>query len=49
MISSVLVTGDAGGLNYIDEIVTETPRSAFNFCCTCNVPEANQKETNLAP
>jgi len=35
MISSVLMTGDAGGLNYIDDTLTETPRTTFNFCCGC--------------
>ena len=35
MISSVLITGDAGGLNYIDETLTNAPKSAFNFCCSC--------------
>ncbi len=45
----MLVTGDAGGLNYINNAMTDVPKSAFNFCCTCATPEPAKLETNLAP
>lgn len=34
MITSVMLTGDAGGLDYIDDVVIEKPKSAFRACCT---------------
>ena len=48
MKTSVLFTGDAGGLNYIDDVMTEAPRSAVNMCCGCVVKD-RQLETSLAP
>lgn len=48
MKTSVLFTGDAGGLNYIDDIMTEAPRSALNLCCSCVVHD-RKTETNLMP
>jgi len=45
MMKSVLVLGDAGALNYVQE---DVPKSAFNFCCSCTLPK-NEKETNLTP
>ena len=48
MFSSVLITGDAGGLHYIDDVLTETPRQGFNYCCACALPEYNG-ETDLRP
>ena len=48
MKTSVLVTGDAGGLNYIDDVMTEAPRSAINMCCSCVVND-RKAETSLAP
>ena len=49
MISSVLFTGDAGGLKYIDDTMNETPRSAFNMCCSCAMPEEKYLQRDLAP
>ena len=48
MKTSVLFTGDAGGLTYIDDKMNEAPRSALNMCCSC-VMEDRQYEKNLAP
>ena len=49
MISSVFITGDAGGLNYIDEKINEVPRKSLNLCCTeCTLP-GESSETNLVP
>ena len=48
MKTSVLFTGDAGGLNYIDDVMTEAPRSAINMCCSCVVKDRHM-ETSLAP
>lgn len=49
MISSVFITGDAGGLNYIDEKINEVPRKSLNLCCTeCTLP-GESNETNLVP
>ena len=39
MLASVLITGDADGLRYVDRKMTEAPRSALNFCCSCSEPE----------
>ena len=33
MITSVMLTGDAGGLNYIDDVLIENPKSALKACC----------------
>ncbi len=48
MISSVLFTGDAGGLNYMDNAMNEGPRKTFNVCCSCALPDYSA-ETDLAP
>ena len=48
MMASVLVTGDAGGLYYVDEVFTETPRSAFNFCCASD-NRIRHAETTFSP
>ena len=49
MISSVFITGDAGGLSYIDEKINEVPRKSLNLCCTeCTLP-GDSSETNLIP
>jgi hypothetical protein len=49
MISSVFITGDAGGLNYIDEKMNEVPRKSLNLCCSeCTLPPEST-ETNLVP
>lgn len=48
MKTSVLFTGDAGGLNYIDDVITEAPRSALNMCCSCVVND-RKDETSLVP
>ena len=34
MITSVMLTGDAGGLNYVDDVIYETPKQAFRYCCS---------------
>ena len=34
MITSVMLTGDAGGLEYIDDVVYESPKKAFKYCCS---------------
>jgi len=47
MRNSVLFTGDAGALEFIDETLNEIPRSTFNFCCTCSY--IDKQESNLAP
>ena len=49
MFSSVLVTGDAGGLHYIDDVLTEGPRKGFNVCCSCALPDYSLIETDLTP
>ena len=45
MLASVLITGDADGLRYVDRKMTEAPRSALNFCCSCSEPEYEQNFT----
>ena len=44
MKSSVLLTGDAGGVKYIKEV----PKNTFKFCCSCTLPK-DEIETNLTP
>ena len=46
MLSSVLFTGDAGGLNYV-----KNENSSFfsAFCCTCTQKDISQAEKDLAP
>ena len=34
MITSVMLTGDAGGLNYVDDVMYESPKKAFKYCCS---------------
>ena len=34
MITSVILTGDAGGLNYVDDVLIENPKNAFKYCCS---------------
>ena len=48
MKTSVLFTGDAGGLGYIDDRMNEAPRSAINLCCSCVVRD-KKTETSLVP
>jgi hypothetical protein len=48
MKTSVLFTGDAGGLTYIDDVMNEAPRSAISMCCSCVIPD-RKTETSLAP
>lgn len=45
MLKSVIMTGDAGALPYLQN---DLPKTAFNFCCSCTLPK-NEQETNLAP
>jgi len=49
MISSVFITGDAGGLNYIDEKINEVPRKSLNLCCSECTLSPETTETNLVP
>ena len=49
MFSSVLFTGDAGGLHYIDDVLTEGPRKTVNVCCSCALPDYSNIETDLTP
>lgn len=49
MLSSVLITGDAGGLHYIDDVLTEGPRKTFNVCCSCALPDYSTAESDLTP
>lgn len=44
---SVIFTGDAGALEFIDETLKEIPRSTFNFCCSYSY--IDKSESNLAP
>jgi hypothetical protein len=46
MLASVLITGDADGLRYVDRKMTQAPRSALNFCCSCSEPEYEQNITS---
>lgn len=48
MLASVLITGDADGLRYVDRKMIEAPRSALNFCCSCSEPEYEQNFTPIA-
>lgn len=34
MITSVMLTGDAGGLGYVDDVLYEKPKMAFKNCCS---------------
>jgi hypothetical protein len=34
MITSVMLTGDAGGLRYVDDVLYENPKAAFKNCCS---------------
>ena len=51
MISSVLFTGDAGGLNYIGKNLTDENKeeSSMNFCCTCTDKSISRAENDLTP
>ena len=52
MRSSVLLTGDAGGLNYIKGSAPGGSKSSsfgnMSFCCSCASTD-KQEETNLVP
>ena len=47
--SSVLLLGDAGALNYVDDAMSEGPGSTFGFCCNCSTPVLHEKEKNMQP
>ena len=49
MISSVLFTGDAGGLNYIGENLTDENKGTVKFCCSCTDKDISRAENDLAP
>jgi hypothetical protein len=49
MMSSVLITGDAGGLYYIDDVFTETPRTAFNMCCSSDNRLRHAETSRMSP
>jgi hypothetical protein len=50
MRSSVLLTGDAGGLTYIDKQMDTVPTYTFSLCCSsCSVPDVPKSERNLMP
>ena len=49
MFGSVLITGDAGGLGYIDDSLNRAPKKTFNFCCSCAIPEEKQMEKSMVP
>ena len=49
MISSVMLTGDAGGLNYIGSNLTDENKSPFKYCCGCTERDVSRAESDLTP
>lgn len=49
MFGSVLITGDAGGLGYIDDSLSRAPKKTFGFCCSCAIPDEHKGEKNMVP
>jgi len=50
MISSVLFTGDAGGLNYIGSNLTdENNKATIKLCCSCSNDDISKAESDLKP
>jgi len=49
MISSVIITGDAGGLNYIGSNLTDENKSPFKYCCGCTERDISRAESDLTP
>ena len=49
MLSSVLFTGDAGGLNYVRNVSEENPAFFPSLCCTCTQDDISHAQTDLAP